>query len=531
MNKMERWNMYLEIQQLKKLGLNKSQIARRLGISRNTVYKYINMTPEEFEDMLEHMEVRQKKLDCIKEKLITWLKQYPDISSAQIHDWIKERYPDLTVGESTVRCYVSQLRKEYSIPKIKVTRQYEAVEDPPMGQQMQVDFGQVTVRNTFHQPQKLWFMACVLSHSRYKFVYWLDRPFTTADVIQAHEQAFVFYGGLPQEIVYDQDHLILVSENGGDLIYTKEFANYLKHRAFKVRMCRKGDPESKGKVENVVGYVKKNFARHRIYYNLAQWSEDCLAWLERTGNGKVHQTTKKIPAEVFQQERLYLRPVQEKYHLNEAKASITRVVRKDNTILYAGNRYSVPLGTYDDKGKSVGLKIQDDTLTIYDWETGEVLAQHAICHEKGKLIQNTNHKRDRSKGIQALMQQVAGRFPEPDQATLFLKEIYQRKQRYMRDQLQKIQEVMNKANPHSGVIGQALAYCLTYQLYSAAAFSDAVQHFMQQAQRQQAHQHEHQPEIKPTVLGHQSHSQVKAEIRDPQVYIRILEGESLCQKA
>ncbi|MDQ0340594.1 transposase, partial [Caldalkalibacillus uzonensis] len=71
-----------------------------------------------------------------------------------------------------------------------MTRQYEAVEDPPMGQQMQVDFGQVTVRNTFHQPQKLWFMACVLSHSRYKFVYWLDRPFTTADVIQAHEQAF-----------------------------------------------------------------------------------------------------------------------------------------------------------------------------------------------------------------------------------------------------------------------------------------------------------------------------------------------------
>ncbi|MDQ0341087.1 hypothetical protein J2S00_003931 [Caldalkalibacillus uzonensis] len=129
------------------------------------------------------------------------------------------------------------------------------------------------------------------------------------------------------------------------------------------------------------------------------------------------------------------------------------------------------------------------------------------------------------------MQQVAGRFPEPDQATLFLKEIYQRKQRFMRDQLQKIQEVMNKANHHSGVIGQAfLAYCLTYQLYSAAAFSDAVQHFMQQAKRQQAHQQEHQPEIKPIMLGHQPHWQVKAEIRDPQVYIRIMEEESLCQK-
>jgi len=76
------------------------------------------------------------------------------------------------------------------------------------------------------------------------------------------------YDGMPVEIVYDQDHLILVSENHGNLVFTYEFAAYRQQRDFKVRMCRKSDPESKGRIENVVGYVKKNFAKHRVYYNL-----------------------------------------------------------------------------------------------------------------------------------------------------------------------------------------------------------------------------------------------------------------------
>jgi transposase len=85
----------------------------------------------------------------------------------------------------------------------------------------------------------------------------------------------------------------------GDLVLTKEFAEYQKTRRFKIYMCRKADPETKGKVENVVKYVKRNFAKNRTFHNLEKLNEDCLDWLERTGNGKVHNTTKKIPAEVF----------------------------------------------------------------------------------------------------------------------------------------------------------------------------------------------------------------------------------------
>lgn len=99
-------------------------------------------------------------------------------------------------------------------------------------------------------------MCFVLSHSRYKYCEWQDRPFNSNDMIRIHENAFEFFGGIPEEVVYDQDNLILTSENYGDLIYTQAFSGYLQKRKFRVYMCRKSDPESKGKVENVVGYVK-----------------------------------------------------------------------------------------------------------------------------------------------------------------------------------------------------------------------------------------------------------------------------------
>ncbi len=41
-------------------------------------------------------------------------------------------------------------------------------------------------------------------------------------------------------------------------------------------MCRASDPESKGRVENTVGYAKNNFASHRVFTNLEKWNEDCL---------------------------------------------------------------------------------------------------------------------------------------------------------------------------------------------------------------------------------------------------------------
>ncbi|MCM3711122.1 hypothetical protein [Sporosarcina luteola] len=120
---------YKEIFELKSIGLNNSQIGRRLGISRNTVRKYLGMSPEEFEAWLHSLETREKKLDPHKDRILHWLKEYPDTSSAQILDWLEEKLGVTNVSEGTVRNYVNELREIYHIPKTANYRVYTAVEE------------------------------------------------------------------------------------------------------------------------------------------------------------------------------------------------------------------------------------------------------------------------------------------------------------------------------------------------------------------------------------------------------------------
>lgn len=178
MNRIERWDMYYEIQRLKQIGLKISQISRKMDISRNTVYKYLNMTLEE----VDQEQQRWEKLNVYSDEIVKWLKAYPDLSASQVEDWLKEHHPgEIDVCESTVRNFVREMRKKHNIPKVVHRRDYESVDDPPMGQQMQVDFGETKLRDQKGKWVKLWFIAFVLANSRYKYVEWLNRPFTTME--------------------------------------------------------------------------------------------------------------------------------------------------------------------------------------------------------------------------------------------------------------------------------------------------------------------------------------------------------------
>ena len=118
MNVAEGWNMYLEIQDLKKMHCNVSQISRRLDLSRTTVYKYLDMAPEEMEQVLENRKTRTKKLDKHRELIRSWLTQYQDMTSAQVLDWLQEKNLDGGVSEGTVRNYVRQLRRSVVFPRL-----------------------------------------------------------------------------------------------------------------------------------------------------------------------------------------------------------------------------------------------------------------------------------------------------------------------------------------------------------------------------------------------------------------------------
>lgn len=467
--------MYLEVNQLRGRGFKIAAISKKLGISRNTVYKYLDMSFDEATDWVSTLKTRSKKLDPYRDIILIWLKEHPDLSSAQIEDWLKEKIPAIKVGSSTLRSYVRELRDTYHIPKVIRIRDYEAVEELPMGMQVQVDWGEMKVKTSLNKEVKLYFISFVLSHSRYKYVEWQDRPFTTRDTIRCHESAFQYFGGMPEEIVYDQDHLITVNENAGDIILTGDFQAYKQERSFRVYLCRKADPQSKGKIENVVKFIKGNFAKNRVFFNLESWNEKCLAWLERTGNKNVHNTTKKRPAEVHALEKQHLRPVSSLLSFeSDLSNSITRSVNQDNVIKYKSNRYSLPLGTYRPKGNNtVYVEVKESQLIIRATPQGDILARHRLCLGKGELIKNRNHGRDRSKGIEAFKETVIRQLSNSEQAKQFIQEVGARYPRYMRDQLQVIQHTINQ---YRQVIDEALSHCVRNHLWSANDLRDVAQH-------------------------------------------------------
>src|SRR5665811_1043282 len=191
----------------------------------------------------------------------------------------------------------------------------------------------------------------VLSRSRAKSVCFLDRTFTAREVCICHEKAFGYFGGIPKYILYDQDRTLLVDENMGEHILTEEFRSYARQRKFGTVFCRKSDPQTKGRVENVIGYIKKNFLPNRKYIHVGILNEQALQWLERTGNHNVHNVTKLRPFDELVRERPYLEPYVPLEGLVGTFKKYT--VRKTNEINYKGNYYSLPQGTYRPQGTEV----------------------------------------------------------------------------------------------------------------------------------------------------------------------------------
>lgn len=466
------WMDYGKIQQLKRDGFNKSQASRRLHLDYKTILKYWDVSPDGYTRIKGAAGRRAKKADKYKTKIIEWLREYPDMTAAQIYDWIKEYsgLRDIGFSERSMRNYVNDIRETYGIKLPENNRQYEAVEDMEMGLQGQVDMGEKTVMTTGGRHKTIYCFVMVLSCSRHKFSIWSERPFATNMFVYAHIKAFEFFGGRPKEIVYDQDKILAVSENHGDIIYTQGFQNFIDQEGFRVRLCKGSDPESKGKVENVVGYIKNNFAAHRIFTDIDSFNRACMEWLDRTGNGTENAATKKIPAETFKKEKKHLVPVSH-YSFDKAiNESITYPIRKDNTVVYKGNRYRVPKGTFK-KGRHVGIDITDDKITVIDPDTGKSIATHPLCTGTGMLIgSKTEH--EMSSSMKELENAVKQLFDGSEEIDDFLLNIHREKARYYRDQLAEIKKLFGRYRTE--IIRAGLMYCIDNQLYSAGELRSAV---------------------------------------------------------
>ena len=373
-------NTYQEIQKFREIGLSRIKVSRNLGIPINQVTYWWDKPEDDYWQLEQSQEY---ELDNYREFIISLLKVCPQMRDTNIRFKLEEGFPDFNTNRSTFGRYMKKLREQtgYARP---FTRQTSPRQDLPPGYEAQVDFGQYKLKDMYGKPVRVYFFCMVLSYSRMKFAFFSADPFTAATAVQAHEMAFRYFGGRTQTIMYDQDRVLVVSENLGNIIFVKEFEEYIKKTGFSVVLCRPRDPQSKGKVEEVIGYIKAAFLEGRTYAGIDSLNSAFLAWLDRDGNGQVHTATKRTPREMFQQEAKYL----EKVWVGYEKQKSVLTVNTANVLPYKENRYAIP-SEAGMAGGRVRAEEQEGLLLIYHPTTNELICKHTLATGSGKLVTQT----------------------------------------------------------------------------------------------------------------------------------------------
>lgn len=460
--------MWSKINELISDGLNFSQISRKLHMNRQTVSLYASMSLEEFMKSRSYQREYAHKLDVYEDYVLALLRKYPFVSSAQVHDRLREHHPEMQkVSEKTVFNFVRRLRLTHDIPKEEEDggRQMCKLPETDYGECAQVDFGEKWMpRAEGDGKVKVYFMLMVLSRSRYKFVHFSLRPFTSETAVYAHQLAFAYYGGKPKELVYDQDRVFIKDENLGDYRLTARFGAFCSSERIVARFCRKGDPQSKGKVENGVKYVKNNFLSAREFKDIDTLNKEGLEWLGRTANGTEHRGIRAVPADVFAIEREWLTP----YGGTPVPPEDTleaRVVRKDNTILFKGAWYSVPCGTYAGHGTEVYAEERDGAVHVYSKETGKTICQHPVAMKKGETVSNANHMRSPGTSLDDYRDRVLGMLPANEDVRQWMESMREERGRYFRDSLKAIERQCWQYTPET--LETAFTRCLELGVYNA----------------------------------------------------------------
>ena len=459
--------MWYKVKELKSKGLNCVQVAHELGIHRQTVMKYDKMTLEEFQSSQSYEREFKYKLDIYEDEVKNELIRAPYLSSRQIHDHLREHHSDFpAVSEKTVFNLVMRVRDKYRISKTyeETFRPLEKLQETAPGVSMQADFGEYWMHRDDTRRVKVYFFVAVMSYSRHKFVYFSKTPFTSDLAIYAHQLAFRFYGGKPREVIYDQDKVFIHSENYGDLVLTKAFQSFVSSEHFQCVFCRKSDPQSKGKVENVVKYVKYGFLRGREFTNIEMLNESVLRWLARTANGLLHSTTKRIPAEAFMEEQSCLAPYTGiPAHPQDGMKEY--LVRKDNTINFHSHFYNVPTGTFNGDGTFVWVCVKDGHVEIYSNETGKMLVRHEMSQIPGRAILDETIQRPKLPSRKELENYILSYLDGNALVAMWLKNLYETKPRYYRANINHINAELESFLPEALI--KSFEVCLDKGDYNA----------------------------------------------------------------
>jgi len=379
-------------------------ITEQLQISRNTVRKYLRLGEEEISEKQQNRQ-RWKRLDPYRDYVCHLLEKYPRLSAVKVRRKLHQQVRGLKVSERTVRRYVQELKRTVVVGQ---PRYYEPVLDMVPGVQCQVDAGESRQVWIGGREQTVYFAVFVLSYSRLMYVEAQPQPIQTESWIRMHDGAFRHFGGCPEECVYDQTKLVVLEETFRELQLNPRFAQYATAAGFEIRACEGYDPESKGKVEAGIKYVKNNALYGERFADWKELRSYLSGWLEEVCNARVHQSTRQVPRHRYEaEERAGMKPYLSPSCLQQRDLEV-RQADRTGLIAFQSNKYSVPLAYQQCR---VGIQIEGDELVVRDLETRHSIARHRICGGKGQVLKNTHHYRDRRQRVadlEAAIEQLLG---------------------------------------------------------------------------------------------------------------------------
>ena len=158
-------------------------------------------------------------------------------------------------------------------------------------------------------------------------------------------------------------------------------------------------------------------------------------------------------------------------------------IRKDNTLCFKSNFYSLPLGSYQNSESSILLETKQEKLFIYTPD-GELICTHNLSTQKGKTISNTDHKRKKSETLEILQQQVLKLFNNSETAINYLKMLHKDKSRYYRDNLNYL--IKEHGSYSNEILEQALVFCSQNALFNAKGLIDVLNKMQKEKENTQS---------------------------------------------
>lgn len=362
---------YITIRTLKKRNpeLGTRKISELMGISRNTVKKALKSeTSPEYQ--------RPKKINSTIVPFVEYIYEQKIIKgligSRVLNDMKSKGY---TGSESAFYRHLSKLREP-------VKRTFKPYETTP-GEQSQYDWSPYTV-TIGGELTKVYVFCYILSYSRYR-IYEVSLSETAGSVYEALEEGFQQTGGTTQRTQTDNATCFITSCKRDNIEWNKRYLNLCAHYNFKPTRSLPKHPWSKGKVENPFYFLENHFILDNKFEDFNDFIKK-LKIFQNEVNNRVHQTTQKKPAELFEEEKPYLGSLP-----NTRYVDIKEEVRKvtaDCLFSFGGNRYSVP---HQFACREVWLKVsKGSVLEIYS-SKNVIIASHNISTKKHTVIIDNSH--------------------------------------------------------------------------------------------------------------------------------------------